>query len=284
MFYFDENGIYHAANLRNTLLIIQIIILFFSSGYVFTVAHKVPERKKPRYITIGTFGIIMLIFISIQFFEPYLPLYGIGYMLGTSLLRTFVVENEKEEYRQDLELALEREEKDLEQLNIAWKAAYTDSLTGAQSKLAYSEKEDLLNKAIDEGEIDKFAIAVFDINGLKQINDSLGHDAGDNLIIEAYNLISCSFPDCLIYRIGGDEFVAIMENDNFDKHEKYIANFENMIKHNSENNGVSVAVGHAEYNKEHDSSTRRVFTRADMNMYENKTKMKEEFEKNQKEN
>lgn len=60
-------------------------------------------------MTIGFFGIAMMLLISIQVFYPLLPVYAMGYMLGTSLLHSFVVEDEKEEYRRELEDAAKRE-------------------------------------------------------------------------------------------------------------------------------------------------------------------------------
>lgn len=59
-------------------------------------------------MTIGFFGIAMMLLISIQVFYPLLPVYAMGYMLGTSLLRSFVVEDEKEEYRREHAGRIER--------------------------------------------------------------------------------------------------------------------------------------------------------------------------------
>jgi diguanylate cyclase (GGDEF)-like protein len=53
-------------------------------------------------------------------------------------------------------------------------------------------------------------VCFVDINGLKSVNDSQGHEAGDELIIEVANTVSSIFKKKYCYRIGGDEFVAIV--------------------------------------------------------------------------
>ena len=93
MFYFDENGVYHAGPVRHALLIVQILLFLFTSLYVLHCAAETRDSEESRHLTIGLFGLIMVILLSIQLFYPFLPLYTIGYMLGGCLLRTFVIEN-----------------------------------------------------------------------------------------------------------------------------------------------------------------------------------------------
>ena len=63
--------------------------------------------------------------------------------------------------------------------------ASTDSMTGVRNKHAYSETEAYLNHRIRQNDIEKLAVVVCDINGLKLINDTQGHAAGDKLIKDA---------------------------------------------------------------------------------------------------
>ena len=141
-----------------------------------------------------------------------------------------------------------------------------------------------LNNRIYSGMAD-FSVAVFDINGLKSVNDSYGHEAGDLLI--------CGVADCIIdvfggdrcFRIGGDEFIVIMMNTQ----EKDIREFFSVLEDNFnkwknekyENIRLSAAMGAARYVKEIDSNYNSVFRRADDDMYDNKKKhyMKLEQEK-----
>ena len=59
---------------------------------------------------------------------------------------------------------------------------------------------------------DNFLIGVFDINNLKAVNDSLGHEVGDDFIFEASRIICTAFRNSTIFRIGGDEFVSVSIN------------------------------------------------------------------------
>ncbi len=82
-----------------------------------------------------------------------------------------------------------------------------DELTGLQNRRAYAEKYDELAEHIPDG----CCVVMVDINGLKEINDTRGHEAGDELLIGAAECLRQSFADeDLIYRIGGDEFCVVM--------------------------------------------------------------------------
>lgn len=82
-----------------------------------------------------------------------------------------------------------------------------DSLTGLYNR-AYFEEE---MKRLNSGRFDPVAIVVCDVDGLKLVNDTLGHTSGDELLKEAAKMISASFRDNdMIARIGGDEFVALL--------------------------------------------------------------------------
>ncbi len=80
-----------------------------------------------------------------------------------------------------------REERDL-----AHSAANTDLLTGVKSKHAFSMQESAMEKQIAEGEAGTFAVIICDVNGLKKINDPLGHKAGDEYIRSVCRLSDAS--------------------------------------------------------------------------------------------
>lgn len=274
MFHFDYNGIYHAGPARYVILIVQIILLFLTSVYALYVHSKSEDLVKCRYLVVGLSGLIMLLFIFIQIFYPYLPLYAIGYMLSCCLLRTMVVENERDEYRRVLEVALHRERLHIKELDIAWRLAYTDSLTGAKSPLAFSEMVARYDEAISRGNSGNFAVLVFDVNGLKRVNDTLGHATGDEYIVSAFRIISNVFVHSPVYRIGGDEFVSILENEDFSKKSELLDMFNYQIEKNIENGSVVIAAGLADYVQGTDNSFKRVFQRADRMMYERKKELK----------
>ena len=150
----------------------------------------------------------------------------------------------------------------------------TDGLTNTLNKFAYKEIEKKINKEIKNDSIDEFSVFVFDINNLKTINDTLGHEAGDKYIKSAKRLIKKIFKQDDLYRIGGDEFALILNNSDY-----YIRDFlyEKINLENQKNkslNKVTVAVGMADYNKDTDSSLVDVFKKADDRMYEYKKEFK----------
>lgn len=83
----------------------------------------------------------------------------------------------------------------------------TDPLTGIRSRYAYTRALKALDAA---GALpEDFAAFTIDINGLKEVNDTMGHDAGDALICGAARCIEKCFSSGEFYRTGGDEFVVL---------------------------------------------------------------------------
>ena len=152
--------------------------------------------------------------------------------------------------------------------------ANTDSLTGIRNKHAYSEAEALLNQRIRQNDIDKLGVVVCDINGLKLANDTLGHAAGDKLIKDACSLICEYFTHGAVYRIGGDEFVVILQEKGFDTMHEVIEDINRVIEYNIKNKEVVIAIGHSELTKD-DQLVHDVFERADKMMYQRKQELKQ---------
>ena len=138
--------------------------------------------------------------------------------------------------------------------------AYVDSLTGLGNRAAYEDHVKRLNAEIAKGQAD-FAVVVFDLNGLKEINDNYGHEKGDQLIRKAASVLTQALPDGKPYRIGGDEFIVILEGSYDDvpsRLEKVRAG------------AVSVSDGFAVYSAETDADYLAVFNRADSALYNDK--------------
>ena len=152
--------------------------------------------------------------------------------------------------------------------------ANTDSLTGIRNKHAYSEAEALLNQRIRQNDIDKLGVVVCDINGLKLANDTLGHAAGDKLIKDACSLICEYFTHGAVYRIGGDEFVVILQEKGFDTMHEVIEDINRVIEDNIKKKEVVIAIGHSELTKD-DQLVHDVFERADEMMYQRKQELKQ---------
>ena len=158
--------------------------------------------------------------------------------------------------------------------------AYTDSLTHLGNTTAYRERVDELAGQIERGDA-SFWIVVFDINSLKELNDTYGHECGDYYIRGAAQAMQEAFGDESVYRIGGDEFAAIACDcerpyveariqvvleavDSFNAHTEYPAR-------------LSISYGVACFSAEGDASFTDVFERADEAMY---TKKRAYYEEN----
>ena len=132
LFSIDDGGNYRAHIARYLTLTIQILMFLLTSIYTLQITARSQGSVKMRHLTIGLFGIAMIILICLQVFYPLMPFYAMGYMLGTCLLHSFVMEDEKEEYRQELENAIKREQDQ--------KAELAESREALQEALATAEQ------------------------------------------------------------------------------------------------------------------------------------------------
>ena len=191
-------------------------------------------------------------------------------------MHAFVLEDEKNRYKKELEKTVKREREQKQELGSAKLLAYTDPLTGVKNKLSYIEEVEILNKDIEQGSIDKFGVVVFDLNGLKAINDTLGHDEGDKYIQAGSRLICLKFCHSPVYRIGGDEFVVMLQGTDYKYRDNLLAEFDLQVERNLEKGDVVVATGMSTFDKEKDDDYLSVFGRADKKMYERKRQLKKE--------
>ena len=152
--------------------------------------------------------------------------------------------------------------------------ANRDPLTGVKSKHAYTVKEEELNERITEGGMEDFAVAVCDVNGLKFVNDTYGHKAGDEYIRKASHIICITFQHSPVFRIGGDEFAVIMTGHDFENRHELKAEFDRIAEENISKNEAVVSLGISDYSREKDTSLHEVFERADALMYKRKQELK----------
>lgn len=163
--------------------------------------------------------------------------------------------------------------------------AYTDAMTGLKNKASYQGAIRLLQERISQGFSD-FGVVVFDLNNLKRINDSLGHVAGDQLIKNAGKAIGEAFSHSPVFRIGGDEFVVLLENDDLQNFQGCIEELGRINRNLNESlkgeEQISIAYGMARFDKGQDSSYCDVFSRADKEMYRHKQSAKKKESPNPK--
>ena len=152
---------------------------------------------------------------------------------------------------------------------------FVDSLTSVRNKGAYTEFMQKLQERIDNCEPAEFAVGIFDCNNLKTINDTHGHDKGDIYLKAACQLICKVFDHSPVFRIGGDEFAVILQNDDLKNREDLMKIFEERrqaicVDADKEWEEVHIAVGIAVYDPQTDQSVEETACRADAAMYENK--------------
>ena len=131
-FWFDENYAYQTGVMGYFTLFAQTLIFLITSIYTLRVTAKSEGKLRRRNLTIGLFGIAMLALIILQIEFPLWPCYTIGYMFGTCLLHSFVVEDEKSEYRKELERTLQREKAQKQELAES-REVLKDALDTAES-------------------------------------------------------------------------------------------------------------------------------------------------------
>ena len=274
MFWFDEDGAYHMGVARYLTLILQTLLFLMTSVYVLVVTKRTKQAAKRLKLSVGLFGVSMVILIFIQLFFPLMPLNSVGYLLAACLFHTFLVEDEKDEYRRKLEKMLEKERQQERELGSVKEKIYTDALTGAGNKLAYLEDEERINERIRSNGPSDWGVAVFDLNDLKEINDTKGHKTGDISIFNACMLIQEYFAHSPVYRIGGDEFAVILEGQDFRERVELLSSFNKQAEDNLKAGRIVVASGMSVFRPEEDRSFRSVFERADRMMYRRKAQLK----------
>jgi len=159
-----------------------------------------------------------------------------------------------------------------ERLEQARSLANIDALTGVRNKHAYLEAEARIDRRIKEQDMSPFAIVMLDVNDLKKVNDTAGHQAGDELIQGACKAICNIFKHSPVFRIGGDEFTVIAQGEDYTHLDERLAEMRDYNAEASRTGGAIIACGMAWFRD--DACVARVFERADRNMYEDKGRLK----------
>ena len=137
----------------------------------------------------------------------------------------------------------------------------TDGLTGINNRYTLKQR---LEKIVSE-KIHPYGIVNMDINGLKFINDSKGHDTGDDYIIACVELMKSIYDKKDLYRVGGDEFLAVITDKTKEEFDELLHRLKMAAQHDDT---LSLAIG--SFWSEEEAATRDVMKKADEDMYENK--------------
>lgn len=158
------------------------------------------------------------------------------------------------------------------QLADTLKLANTDALTNVFSIAAYTDKIADLTARLQADRDIEFGIVMCDCDNLKEINDTYGHASGDRYICNTSNIICSVFAHSPVYRIGGDEFVVILEGYDYNKSDELMdrlrekAAYSKGIK-NLQAGFASFSSGFAVYDCHSDETVGSVIKRADVQMY-----------------
>ena len=175
----------------------------------------------------------------------------------------------------NVDARVRREKAQQSALKMANEQAERDGLTGVKNITAFQKYESILQEQIDNRTMDAFSIAVFDLNDLKKINDTMGHKVGDQYICDACMLICHIFKHSPVFRIGGDEFCTVLKDEDYLNRADLVADFKEKVKKNLTFGRAVVAVGISTFRPADDDKVEDVFSRADEQMYKNKRELKE---------
>ena len=166
-----------------------------------------------------------------------------------------------------------------EQAEDMIKIAYQDALTHVKSKTAYYESVNELAEKIKDHQAE-FAVVMVDLNNLKHVNDTWGHERGDEYILGSCEIISEVYKHSPVFRVGGDEFVVILQGQDYRRRGELYRQLEDCFLQAQEDQSrnpwqrYSAAAGMADYSGDLNDDVDQVFKRADQKMYQNKVEMK----------
>ena len=157
--------------------------------------------------------------------------------------------------------------------------AFQDSLTGLRNKMAYDKYLNELDHRIQDGEVESYGIAVLDLNNLKEINDTYGHENGNAYLINSCKLICQIFTHSPVFRIGGDEFIIVLIGEDLDNHHNLIKQLREGMDSTKNASfpwrqiSIAYGIGIAPIAKK--TTIADTFNKADNNMYKNKRAIKD---------
>ena len=158
-------------------------------------------------------------------------------------------------------------------LVIEFIVSFLIRLRNNAKNLEYSSLHDQLTNCKNRKALDRFysktydtgmslAVIMCDLNGLKEVNDKQGHDAGDQFILRTAEILKSVFGDEKVYRMGGDEFIAVLTNISKNDLEEKIELAEIQL-------GSTASIGIA-YKETMDTDFDSVLKIADAEMYKQK--------------
>lgn len=260
--------IFRIADLRHTLWTTHVMMMFLAFIIVFSSIKILRNGNRSKQVMIHLVCICICIStLVLDMFAYYLGVWDsnsfgrIGFLLYLIILGLY-------SFKESASLMKLGQKADTFQ-----HLAFTDQMTLMSNRTAFNRDYAILSASPEN-----IAIINLDLNNLKQINDTLGHNYGDKYIIGAAKIISDTFATVgKCYRVGGDEFVVIIERaSEFDFPYYYNLMEWSVDSYNARQKDIpiQIACGYAIYDPELDKSLDDTCSRADKNMYLNKKEKK----------
>lgn len=251
-------------------LILTHIMFAISMMFILisTVIGFVKNPKENIYHNIGCVGLcaftltdILILWVGNGKETSYFVRLGVLFFVGTEIIQ--IIHKFLQAYQHNIKNEL------LSRL------AYHDGLTDLLNRTSYMEEV----KSLESSDFPYILVALYDVNNLKKVNDTMGHQKGDEMIKRVADVLNASlgkYGKC--FRIGGDEFVFIsttpgMENDFVKLNTELTGNLGSV----SDGNGlvpITVAMGYSVLHKDAKRTLNDAIREADSSMYANKRAMK----------
>lgn len=253
------------------MLMITHVLLIFSVVTAAWIVIKEYRKAKTREFTVILWAFVMLsvggllaLLLYWGFNIPYYDMiFECGILVFVLLLLSGVIADVTENVRFKTEML------------VYQRLAKEDFLTGMKNRMVFEEYLMELQSKADTFE--NVALIFMDLNQLKTVNDNYGHNAGDELLIAAARCIENTFGTAgSCYRIGGDEFCAIVENPNKTEQEWFACLDQEIHAYNKNSRyRMSIARGLSYLKDEHGEikAMSDWKAEADLNMYKNKGRL-----------
>lgn len=250
-FFSIENNNYVTGPLRTIFFYSQFAIYITLGILFFIFSLNKNGKNREKYILIGIVTCLPGVFGLFQVKEPFIPFYSLGFFLSCFIADIFIISG--------------REELKLLHLSIY------DELTTLFNRNAYeNEVAKIKNRTLPHN----FVYICIDLNGLKIINDNLGHHVGDESLKGVAECMKKVFSEYgKLFRIGGDEFCAILHIDSkmlLSVQERF--NYQISQWKGKYANNISVSCGYVTLEEAGKKATLETITQmADKKMYQEKS-------------